>query len=114
MHDACDVGGAEVELGPVVGEERGVTTALFLGQDVSLSLELGVRLDRTRLAEQPAALDFLAPGTTQQRADVVTGLTLIEQLAEHFNAGDDGLLRRAQTNDLDFLADLDDAALDTT
>src|SRR5688572_32588626 len=38
MHDAGHVGGAEVELGPVVGEERGVTTALFLGQDVGLSL----------------------------------------------------------------------------
>src|SRR3981081_1789155 len=114
MHDAGHVGGAEVELRPVGGEERGVTTALFLGQDVGLSLELGVRLDRTRLAQHLAALDFLALGTAQQRTDVVAGLALIEQLAEHFDAGDDGLLGVAQTDDLDFLADLDDAALDTT
>src|SRR6185503_3607498 len=112
--DTGHVGGAEVELRPVVGEERGVTTALFLGQDVSLSLELGVRLDRTRLAQHLATLDFLALGTAEQRADVVAGLALIEQLAEHFDAGDDGLLRGAQTDDLDFLADLDDAALDAS
>src|SRR5438270_2061382 len=112
MHDAGHVGGAEVELGPVVGEERGVTTALFLGQDVGLSLELGVRLDRTRLAQHLATLDFLALGTAEQRTDVVAGLALVEQLAEHFDAGDDGLLGIAQTDDVDFLADLDDTALD--
>src|SRR5260370_11611354 len=112
MHDAGYVGGAEVELGPVVGEERGVTTALFLGQDVGLSLELGVRLDRTRLAQHLATLDFLALGAAEQRTDVVAGLALIAQLAEHFDAGDDGLLRGAQTADLDFLADLGDAPLD--
>src|SRR6478672_81889 len=112
MHDTGHVGGAEVELGPVVGEERGVTTAFFLGQDVSLSLELGVRLDRTRLRQHLAALDFLALGTAEQRTDVVAGLALIEQLAEHFDARDDGLLGVAQTDDFDFLADLDHAALD--
>jgi hypothetical protein len=49
-HDAGHVGGAEVELRPVVGEERRVTAALLLGQDVGLGLELGVRRDRARLA----------------------------------------------------------------
>src|SRR6476469_7818510 len=113
MHDTGHVGGAEVELRTVVGEERGVAAALFLGEDVGLSLELGVRLDRTRLAQHLAALDVLALGTAKQRTDVVAGLALIEQLAEHFDAGDRGLLRSAQTDDLDFFADLDDAALDT-
>ena len=37
-----------------------------------------------------------------------------EQLAKHFNAGDDGLDGRLQADDLDFLANLDNAALDTT
>ena len=37
------VGGAEVELRTIAIEERGVTAALFLGQDVDLALELGVR-----------------------------------------------------------------------
>src|ERR1700740_3633 len=113
MHDTGHVGGAEVELRTVVGEERGVTTALFLGEDVGLSLELGVRLDRAGLAQHLAALDFLALGAAEQRTDVVAGLALIEQLAEHFDAGDDGLLGVADTDDLDFLADLDHAALDT-
>jgi hypothetical protein len=40
-------------------------------------------------------------------------LTLIEQLAEHFNAGDHCLGRRLDPDDLDFLADLNDAALDS-
>src|SRR5262249_8381158 len=51
------VGGAEIELRPVVGEERRVTAALLLGQDVGLSLEFLVRLDRTRLAQHLTALD---------------------------------------------------------
>src|SRR5882672_132504 len=116
LDDACDDAGpdgaAEVELRPVVGEERGVTAALVLGQDVGLGLELGVRLHRTRFAQHLTALDFLALGAAQQRADVVAGLALVQELAEHLNAGDDGLLRIAQAHDLDFLADLDDAALD--
>src|SRR5207237_1229596 len=47
-----------------------------------------------------------------ERADVVAGLALIEQLAEHLNAGDDGLAGVLDADDLDFLADLDDAGLD--
>src|SRR4029079_8703717 len=63
MHDTGHVGGAEVELRTVVAEERGMTSALFLGEDVSLGLELGVRLDRTRLAQTLTALDLLALGS---------------------------------------------------
>src|SRR5262245_62715291 len=39
---AGDIRGAEVELRPVVVEERRVPPALVLGQDVDLALELGV------------------------------------------------------------------------
>src|SRR5215212_8925776 len=56
MHDTGHVGGAKVELRPIVGEERGVTSALFLGEDVGFGLELGVRLHRTRLAQDLTAL----------------------------------------------------------
>src|SRR5205085_2077223 len=114
VHDTGHVGGAEIELRTVVGEERGVAATLFLGEDVGFRLELGVRLDRTRLAQHLAALDFLALGAAEQRADVVAGLALVEQLAEHLDAGDRGLLGVTETHDLDFVADLDDAALDTT
>src|SRR5471030_584094 len=51
VHHAGHVGGAEVKLRTVVGEERSMTTALFLGEDVGFRLELGVRLDRAGLAQ---------------------------------------------------------------
>ena len=86
--------------------------ALFLGEDIGLRLELGVRLDRARLAQDLAALDLLALGAAQQAADIVARLALVEQLAEHLDAGDHGLLGRLEADDLDFIAHLDDAALD--
>jgi hypothetical protein len=49
----------------------------------------------------------------QQHADVVAGLGLVEQLAEHLHTGDDGLVRVADADDLDLVADFDDTALDT-
>src|SRR5690606_20954784 len=48
-----------------------------------------------------------------QRTDVVAGFALVEQLAEHLDAGDGRLLGVLDADDLDFLADLDDAGLDT-
>jgi hypothetical protein len=39
---------------------------------------------------------------------------LVEQLAEHFDAGAGGLDRGLDADDFDFFANLDDAALDTT
>ena len=48
LHGAGHVRRADVELRAVVGEERRVTAALFLLQDVDLALELLVRLDRAR------------------------------------------------------------------
>src|SRR5688572_19527235 len=109
---ARHVGRAEVELRTIVGEERGVKTALVLRQDIDLGLEVSVRLDRARLAQDLTTLDVLTADAAQKRADVVAGLALIEQLAEHLDAGDDGLLGVADADDLDFLADLDDAGLD--
>ena len=90
-----------------------MTAALFLGQDVDLGLELRVRRDRARLGANLAALDVLALHTAEQETDVVARLTLIEELAEHLDAGDDLLDGRTDADDLDFLADLDDSALDT-
>src|SRR6476469_9221856 len=59
-HHTGYVRGAEVELRTVVGEERRVPAALLLGQDIGLSLELGVRLDRAGLAQYLPTLDLLA------------------------------------------------------
>src|SRR3546814_1420475 len=113
-HFARHIGRAEVELGTVVCEERRVAAAFVLREHIDLGVELGVRRDRTRLGEHLATFHFVAADTADQRADVVAGLTLIEELAEHFDAGDDGLAGVVNANDLDFLADLDDAGFDTT
>src|SRR6185369_8902567 len=114
LDGAGDVGGAEVELRPVVVEERRVTPALFLAQHVHLGREVRVRLDGARLAQHLAALDFLALGAAQQDAHVVARLALVQQLAEHLHARADRLLRGLDAHDLDFLAHLDDAALHAT
>ena len=68
------------------------------------------------LHDDLAALDVLALGATQEQADVLARTTLVEELAEHLDAGDGRLGRRAgvDADDLDLLVDLEDAALDTT
>src|SRR5665213_3054840 len=43
LDDAGDVGGAEIELRPIVGEERRVAAAFVLGEDIGFGHELGVR-----------------------------------------------------------------------
>src|SRR5215217_1157925 len=113
FRDAGDVGRAEVELRPVPVEERGVATALLLLEDVHLGLELRVRRDRAGLAEHLAALDLLALDASEQAADVVSGLALVEDLAEHLDAGDDRVGRLGlDAHDLDGVAGVDDALLD--
>ncbi|MCY1350116.1 hypothetical protein D9M69_363430 [compost metagenome] len=91
-----------------------MTTTFFLGQHVHFALELGVRLDGARLGQNLATLYVFTLGAAQQDADVLTGTTFVEQLAEHLNAGAGGLGGRANADDLDFFLNLDDAALDTT
>src|SRR3954451_7954510 len=109
---ARDVGGAEVELRPVAREERRVTAALLLLQDVDLGLVLRVRRDRAGLAENLPALDLLALGTAQEAAHVVAGLALVKDLAEHLDAGDDRGGRVLDADDLDVVAGVDDTLLD--
>ena len=90
-----------------------MTTTFFFGQHVDLSLELGVRLDGAWLAKNLATLDVILFNTTEQSADVVTSTTLVEDLLEHFDTSDSGLLVVAETDDFNFVADFDDALLDT-
>src|SRR5581483_6421606 len=99
-----DVSGAEVELRTVAGEERRVAATLFLLEDVHLGLELRVRRDRARLAENLPALDLLALGATQEATDVVARLALVEDLLEHLDTGDDGRGGRLDAHDLDGVA----------
>ena len=53
--DAGNVSGSEVELRTIVVEERGVTAAFVLGQNVDLANELGVRMDGAGLRRNPSA-----------------------------------------------------------
>src|SRR5208282_1532071 len=106
------VGGAKVELRTIAGEERSMAAALVLGQDVRRRLEVGVRGYRAGLREHLSALDVFALEAAQQHADIVAGLALVEQLAEHLDAGDHRLLGVLEADDFDFLADLDLALVD--
>src|SRR6478672_12458251 len=103
------VGGAQVELRPVAVVEGGMAAALLLGQDVDLGRELGVGLDRARLGQDLASLDLVALDAPDETADVVAGLALVEQLLEHLDAGDHDLAGRLDADELDLVADLDDA-----
>ena len=91
-----------------------MTATLLLRQHVDLALELLVGLDRARLGQHLAALDAFTGDATQQAADVVAGLALVEQLLEHLDAGDGRLFGLVlEADDLDFVAHLHLAALDT-
>ena len=114
MGNAGHVSGAEVELRTIAIEERGVAAALFLGQDVNLAEELGVRGHGTRLGQNLAALDLVTLDAAEQNAHVVASLSLVKQLAEHLDAGNDGLGGLADADDLDRVAHVQDATLDTT
>jgi hypothetical protein len=111
--DTSHVSGADVELGTIAILELGVAAALFLGQHVDLALELGVGLDGAGNGQDLTTLDIFLLGATQQAADVVTSLTLLQHLAEHLNTSDGGLLGVTQTDDLDGVADLDHTTLHT-
>src|SRR3970282_305035 len=101
---AGHVGRAQVELGPVAGEERGVTAALFLAPHVDLGVGLGVRLDRPRLGQHLAALDVVPLDAAKEATDVVAGLALVEDLLEHLDARHRRLARLDDADDLDLFA----------
>ena len=112
--NARNVGGSEVELRTIVVEERGVTAAFILRQDVDLTLELRVRMNGARLRQNLTALDIRSLDAAEQNADVVASLSEIEELSEHLDARNDGLSSLVgQTNDFDFVGHLQNATLHT-
>ena len=91
-----------------------MTTALFLGQYIHLTGELSVGMNGTGLSQNLTTLDVGSLNTTQQAADVVAGLSIVQNLTEHLNTGANGLGALVlQTNDLNFLAGLQLASLHT-
>ena len=91
-----------------------MTATLFLGQDVNLGFELGVRVNRTRRTQNLATLNSFAVNTTQQRADVVACFAAVQQLAEHLNTGTGGFLSVFDADDFDLVTNIDHATLNTT
>ena len=92
-----------------------MTATLVLGQNVHLTNELGVGMNGTGLGQNLTTLDLGLSHATQQSADVVASLSVVQQLVEHLDTGNGGLtLLVGQTNDLDLLVQVQHATLHTT
>jgi len=109
-----NVHSAEVELGTIVVVERSVTATLLFLEDVNLSLEVIVGSYRTGLAEYHTTLNLVLVNTTEEKTDIVACFTLIEELAEHLDTGNDSLFVLTETEELNFVVNLYDTSLDTT
>ena len=73
-----------------------------------------MRSNRTWLGDNLATFDLFALDTAEEQTGVVTCLTLVEVLLERFDAGNDRFLSVLDTNDFNFVVELDDTLLDTT
>ena len=115
LANAGNVSCSEVELWTIVVEERSMTAALVLCQNVNLSGKLLVALNRTWLTQTLSSFDFSSLNTTQQSADVVAGLSLVKQLTEHLDTGDNGLTNvLMDTDDLNFVVQVQSTTLYST
>src|SRR5882672_11010616 len=112
LHRPRHIGRPEVKLRPVVVEERRMPPALFFGEHVHLALELRVRGDRAGLRQHLATLDLFSFRASQENADVVPRLALVQDLPDHLHARAHRLLRGLDPHDLDLLPHLDHPALD--
>ena len=88
VRSAGHVRRAEVELRTVAAEERRVTAAFLLAQDVDFALELGVRRDRFRGGQHLAALARLPSSIPRSSMPTLSpAMPSFERLVEHFDAG---------------------------
>ena len=78
---------ADVELRTIVIVERRVATAFLFLQDIYLSLEFGVGFHFTRVRDHHTTFDFVFVDTAKQQTYVVTCLSFVQDLAEHFHTG---------------------------
>ena len=65
------------------------------------------------MTEDHAAQQLFLFHPAEQETDVITGLTFVEEFAEHFDAGTHGFARVPDTDNLDIFTHPDLAALDT-
>ena len=69
----------------------------------------------TRLGDDHTTLDFVLVDTTEEETDIVTSLTFVEDLTEHFDTRHDRLKTICtETDDLDFVTRVDNTRFDTT
>ena len=115
LANAGNVGGSEVELRTIVVEERSMTAALVLGQNVNLSGKLLVALNGAGFAQTLTSLDLSSLNATQQSADVVACTSLVKQLTEHLDTGNNGLANvLMDTDDLNFVVQVQSTTLNST
>src|SRR5690554_1259315 len=103
----------EVELWAIVSEKWRVTSTFVFGQNVNFCTELGVRCNRTWLTKNLATLNVFTSNAADQSTNVVASLTGVEQLAEHFNAGNGCFRGIFDTNDFNFVAYVNNAGFNT-
>ena len=110
-----NVGSSEVELRSVTCEEGLLTAAFLFGKNVNLTNELGVGMNGAGLAENLTSFDSLLVDTTEEETYVVTSFSGVEELTEHFNAGDGGGLGFfSETNDFNNVTHLNGTTFYTT
>ena len=81
-----------------------MTAALFFFQDVNLATEFGVGMNGAGFAQNLTSLDLGSLNAAEQGTNVVASLSVIQDLAEHLDAGNDNFsLLIGQTNDLNLI-----------
>src|SRR6266571_554702 len=109
-----DVGGPQIKLWTISLEEWRMPPAFFFGQDVNLSLELGMWRDRATFRQDHPTLDIFFRNTAQQQPSIVSRHAFIQLLLEHFDARDHRLAGFAEADNLYFFSHFHFAALDSS
>ena len=91
-----------------------MTTTFFFTEDINLSIEFGVRFDRTGLGDNLTTFDGGFVDTSQENTDVVSGDSFVHGLLVHLYTSDNGLTGFSQTDDFNFITDFDLTTFDTT
>lgn len=83
--NTCYVCCSEVELRTVVVEEWSMTSTFIFCQNVNLSCKFVMACYRTWFAKNLSSFDFSSLNTTKQSTDVITSLSFVKKLTEHFH-----------------------------
>ena len=105
---------ADIELRLIPLEEWSVTSAFLFSQNVDLGGEFCMRRNKAWLGQNLTSFNLITFNTAKQKTDIITGLTAIEQFAEHFNTGHDNLAGITKTDDFHFLIDVDHTLFNTS